>query len=900
MLSLPPELIDYVVDFLHDDLFTLRTCSLVCRALVPAARFHTFQHVILRKGWCHLVRDDTHLDAFVGLLDSTYCTFRTFVTRLTFQELDWDFPRPAKGKKKTAYFKLRKHLPALTSIALSQNARARPGAIDSQLPGLADLVPHCAHLTSVLLDRVGLPLRDDIFLLLSLLPTSVDTLELINLRSNWKDFVDPPSEKTKTIPFPAAKSLKTLKLHSSDWFIPIVGEVLDHFTRSASGKFGVQLRTLELLDLQAHDLAGAGRFLDVRGGILTDVALSFSRGILQPISGQQTLEDGIDTFLTHVDMRKLTSLRRFRFHAEPLDIVNSRDGKGKSTFAYRLLPKILTSLAAIQPLDEVTIRLVFNRAYRPSECSVATQLDALGEWSELDAALARLQNVASVVFLAIFERSLWPPPGCDGPLNAKFDMAKVYDRVRALIPMRIPKTVEGRGNALSFAVQIWRQEKSSIISSTSCTTTRAFTLRTCSLVCRAFVPAARFHTFQHVALRRRWHRIMHTQLDAFVLLLESPHCTFPTFVTRLSFQELDTDFPAPGTDVYSVLRRRLPALAFIALSQPKGSSSMRSSRAQLSSQLPGLANLLPNCTHLKSCLLDRATFVFLEDIFEFLALLPASLEILELVDVRWMHFDVPQSETSDRKTIPFTAAKSLKTIKLHSSKDGVTNMSGILDHFVRSATNITTLELFGVFPHDFDGVGRFLDAHGATLTDFALGLDQDAPARNHSERRRQRDSEEGVAAFLTNVDLRKLTSLRRFHFHAQALDIMHSLHDDGKRALTHRLLPRILISLLGIERLEEITIRLPFNVWYTPSDRFLAIQLDGLGAWDALDSALAKLTTVQRIVFVVAFEGYQRRDEGMAQDLHDEAVVLVRQRLPKTVHKHGDGLSFAVGTRRVA
>nr|GAT46366.1 predicted protein [Mycena chlorophos] len=426
----------------------------------------------------------------------------------------------------------------------------------------------------------------------------------------------------------------------------------------------------------------------------------------------------------------------------------------------------------------------------------------------------------------------------------------------------------------------------------------AFTLRTCSLVCRALVPAARFHTFQHVALRRRWNRIMHTQLDAFVLLLESPHCTFPTFVTRLSFQELDTDFPAPGTDVYSVLRRRLPALAFIALSQPMGSS-----RAQLSSQLHGLGNFLPHCTHLTSFLLDRATFVFLEDIFEFLALLPASLEILELVDVRWMHFDVPQSETSDRKTIPFTAAKSLKTIKLHSSKDGVTNMSGILDHFVWSATNITTLELFGVFPHDFDGVGRFLDAHGATLTDFALGLDQDAPARNHSERRRQRDSEEGVAAFLTNVDLRKLTSLRRFHFHAQALDIMHSLHDDGKRALTHRLLPHTLISLLGIKRLEEITIRLPFNNWYTANDRLLATQIDALGAWDTLDAALAKLTKVQRIVFVIAFEGNQRaRDEfeGKAQVLNDEAVALVRQRLPKTVHGHGDGLSFAVGTRRVA
>ncbi|KAF7299934.1 F-box domain-containing protein [Mycena chlorophos] len=207
----------------------------------------------------------------------------------------------------------------------------------------------------------------------------------------------------------------------------------------------------------ASQSAPADRVADALGGILEDVALGFSQGV--HISNpddvvQQRLDSDIDMFLACVDLQRLTSLRRFQFHAQPLDIVHSRDNKGKRTFTYRLLPGMLTSLSAIQCLDEVTIRLAFNKWIRPSECPAATQLDALGEWSELDAALLRLESVSRLLFLATFERTLWPPPGRREPQNVKFDMRKVYEEVLALVPMRIPRTVEGRGNALSFAAQM--------------------------------------------------------------------------------------------------------------------------------------------------------------------------------------------------------------------------------------------------------------------------------------------------------------------------------------------------------------------------------------------------------------------------------------------------------------
>jgi len=39
---LPPELIDHIIDYLHDSPSTLRTCALVCQAWIAPSRFHLF------------------------------------------------------------------------------------------------------------------------------------------------------------------------------------------------------------------------------------------------------------------------------------------------------------------------------------------------------------------------------------------------------------------------------------------------------------------------------------------------------------------------------------------------------------------------------------------------------------------------------------------------------------------------------------------------------------------------------------------------------------------------------------------------------------------------------------------------------------------------------------------
>ena len=45
LCSLPPELLDFIADYLHDELAALRTCCVVSKSWVPRTRKHLFAHV---------------------------------------------------------------------------------------------------------------------------------------------------------------------------------------------------------------------------------------------------------------------------------------------------------------------------------------------------------------------------------------------------------------------------------------------------------------------------------------------------------------------------------------------------------------------------------------------------------------------------------------------------------------------------------------------------------------------------------------------------------------------------------------------------------------------------------------------------------------------------------------
>ncbi|KAJ7350755.1 hypothetical protein DFH08DRAFT_644137, partial [Mycena albidolilacea] len=63
----PQELIDEILDYLADDKYSLRTCSLVCRAWVLRTRACLFES-------CRLSRE-RHVVGFGEVLQSPNCTF---------------------------------------------------------------------------------------------------------------------------------------------------------------------------------------------------------------------------------------------------------------------------------------------------------------------------------------------------------------------------------------------------------------------------------------------------------------------------------------------------------------------------------------------------------------------------------------------------------------------------------------------------------------------------------------------------------------------------------------------------------------------------------------------------------------------------------------------------------
>ncbi|PCH40277.1 hypothetical protein WOLCODRAFT_136760 [Wolfiporia cocos MD-104 SS10] len=62
---LPAELCDRIVDFLHDDPYTLAACCLTCRSWVPASRHHLFYNIRLTRE--NVARFNLILDANVSL-----------------------------------------------------------------------------------------------------------------------------------------------------------------------------------------------------------------------------------------------------------------------------------------------------------------------------------------------------------------------------------------------------------------------------------------------------------------------------------------------------------------------------------------------------------------------------------------------------------------------------------------------------------------------------------------------------------------------------------------------------------------------------------------------------------------------------------------------------------------
>ncbi|KAF8650298.1 hypothetical protein AX16_005306 [Volvariella volvacea WC 439] len=78
--SLPAELVDYTIDFLHSDKTSLGACGLVNHAWLSRTRYHLFSRLQLTS---------SRLTAFSQLLRSQRCTFRSTVQTLRFDNSEY-------------------------------------------------------------------------------------------------------------------------------------------------------------------------------------------------------------------------------------------------------------------------------------------------------------------------------------------------------------------------------------------------------------------------------------------------------------------------------------------------------------------------------------------------------------------------------------------------------------------------------------------------------------------------------------------------------------------------------------------------------------------------------------------------------------------------------------------
>src|ERR1700761_3535360 len=70
--TFPPELFDWIIGQIHDDLSLLLTCSLVCRSWLASSRYHIFRYkvVTLRP---------RNVQAFVRLITSPSSTIHPYI-----------------------------------------------------------------------------------------------------------------------------------------------------------------------------------------------------------------------------------------------------------------------------------------------------------------------------------------------------------------------------------------------------------------------------------------------------------------------------------------------------------------------------------------------------------------------------------------------------------------------------------------------------------------------------------------------------------------------------------------------------------------------------------------------------------------------------------------------------
>jgi hypothetical protein len=249
-LSIPLEIVDIVLDYLHQDLETVSACSLVCKSWFPSARYHLFADTNL---------DDENAYSFVRLLHTEYSTVPRFITRIAAKDTC------ETGRWLPTVFPCLSRLPSLSSVSITSTFEACFTEATLFALGTFDNLLELKLTECAFSD----------FTQVQELLTSLPTLERLHLEADWPEPVDVKPTDLSPSPHLRELYLRCEATRLLDWFLMMPNMA--------------PVEKLTLHGIDSFDLPIVVRYLEALGPSLTHLSIYPSGRLYDALCSQVNL-----------------------------------------------------------------------------------------------------------------------------------------------------------------------------------------------------------------------------------------------------------------------------------------------------------------------------------------------------------------------------------------------------------------------------------------------------------------------------------------------------------------------------------------------------------------------------------------------------------------------------------
>ncbi len=366
---IPPELIDFIIDLLHDDLSSLSTCALVCSQWLARSRFNGFATVQLWP-W--------RASQFFHLLEAPECTFVSYVSRI---EFDGNATRSSMA-----------NIPfdrVLKFYSLTRVSNVRVIRL-ANVDWTAYPIPDQNHIISLLgqftrLERLELDsfVSHDLRTIVQIL-CRFSALQHFSAHLRFSKYLEHAVQSAEQLRIPSG--LKTVELNADEG-IPV-------FLACLGAARSLDVRTVRLRNVTFDDLPYVRRALDTLSTKLRHFLLSFSRHQKKPIPAgkyaawllcQANAFIHLADVSTALHLSCQTDLRTL--HVENIDLTCNGE-----CIMRLILPDLLSTITS-NVIEDVTLSL---RIHSVDDLAVMP-------WLELEKAFLTHSNLRKVVVDVSFD-----------------------------------------------------------------------------------------------------------------------------------------------------------------------------------------------------------------------------------------------------------------------------------------------------------------------------------------------------------------------------------------------------------------------------------------------------------------------------------------------------------------